>query len=280
MRMRLNLPPIFVIARSTTAIGIVTLIGSTVVLGQDAPVRAGIPGAVHPRIVEAVPPVYPPFARSARVQGNVTIEALIDARGLVENAAVTSSIPLLDVAAIDAVRKWHFEPPLANGRPVRFSTTVTLRFQLFDALVPVPLPGSKRMSASEVPIDFAVVYEPRCPTMVTLSTATHDLEPVYRALFSAGLLTRTEGLHMWDDASSPTARISDNGVEMTIAGESPRVDCSGRPDIPVLSLQVRSGGTWRQLWPRRNPSLLPRDYGTQLGPALALLKEMVDGQQR
>jgi len=231
----------------------------------------------HPRILKAGPPVYPLIAQSARVSGDVIIETVIDTTGRVAAATVTKSIPLLDAASLEAVRSWQFDPPRANGRAIRFSTTVTMHFQLFDTLIPAPPPGAK-VSASGMPADFAVVYEPKCPTLVTLSTATHDLEPVYRALSSAGLLTRTEGLRVWDDASTPTATISSTGVEMTIAGNSGRVDCSGRPDTPVLSLQVRSGGEWRQLWPRWDPSLLPPDYATQLGPALALLKSMVDGQ--
>ena len=57
MSMRLSLALTFVIALTTAAIGIVTLLGSAVIAAQDAPVRAGTPGVSHPRIVEAGPPV-------------------------------------------------------------------------------------------------------------------------------------------------------------------------------------------------------------------------------
>jgi protein TonB len=36
------------------------------------------------------------------------------------------SIPLLDHAAIDAVRQWRFTPTLLNGRPVPVIMTVTV----------------------------------------------------------------------------------------------------------------------------------------------------------
>jgi TonB family protein len=272
--MRLSLT-LTVIPLTTAAIGLVTLLGSAVIAAQDATVRAGTPGVSHPRIVEAGPPVYPPIAQSARVTGNVIIEAVIDATGRVDGAAVTRSIPLLNAAAIDAVQKWQFEAPRANGRAIRFSTTVTLHFQLFDALFPVPPPGVKA-SGSGMPGDFAVVYERNCRTVVTLSTATHDLEPVYRVLSSTGLIARTEGLVVSDDPAAPTATVSNTGVEMTISGKSPEVDQPGRSNTPVCSLQVRSDGKRRQLWPPSNPSLLPPDYTAQLRPALALLQRMVE----
>ena len=56
----------------------------------------------RPRL-KNVPPVYPPIAQSARVQGVVIIEATIGADGKVKDAKVLRSIPLLDQAALDAV---------------------------------------------------------------------------------------------------------------------------------------------------------------------------------
>ena len=48
----------------------------------------------------------------------VIIEARIGADGGVEEAHVLKSIPLLDEAALDAVKQWRFMPTLLNGRPV------------------------------------------------------------------------------------------------------------------------------------------------------------------
>ena len=94
-----------------------------------APVRVGF-GVRAPQKLREVNPVYPPIAQSARVQGIVIIEATIGADGRVTNARILRSVPLLDQAAIDAVRQWEFTPTLLNGVPVPVVMTVTVNFTL------------------------------------------------------------------------------------------------------------------------------------------------------
>lgn len=77
-----------------------------------------------------VAPIYPAIAQSARVQGIVIIEATIGADGRVQDATVLRSIPLLDSAALTAVRQWEFSPTLLNGIPVPVIMTVTVNFTL------------------------------------------------------------------------------------------------------------------------------------------------------
>jgi periplasmic protein TonB len=74
--------------------------------------------------------VYPSIAQSARVQGVVIVEATIGPDGKVSDARVLRSIPLLDQAALDAVRQWVFTPTLLNGVPVPVIMTVTVNFTL------------------------------------------------------------------------------------------------------------------------------------------------------
>ena len=83
-----------------------------------------------PTKVKDQKPVYPPIAQSARVQGVVIIEATIGLNGKVEQAKVLRSIPLLDAAALDAVKGWEFTPTLLNGVPVPVIMTVTVNFTL------------------------------------------------------------------------------------------------------------------------------------------------------
>jgi protein TonB len=83
-----------------------------------------------PTKTKNVPPVYPAIAQSARVQGVVIIEATIGPSGNVTDAKVLRSIPLLDSAAIDAVKQWVFSPTLLNGVPVPVIMTVTVNFTL------------------------------------------------------------------------------------------------------------------------------------------------------
>jgi periplasmic protein TonB len=84
----------------------------------------------EPRKVVDVAAVYPEIARAARVEGLVILEATIDERGLVTDARVLRSVPLLDAAALAALKQWRYTPTLLNGTPVRVLMTVTFRFSL------------------------------------------------------------------------------------------------------------------------------------------------------
>jgi protein TonB len=98
---------------------------------DGAPVRVG--GSVQaPGQLRKVNPDYPAIARSARVQGIVILEATVDTQGRVSNVRVLRSIPLLDQAAVDAVRQWEYQPTLLNGVPVPVILTVTVPFTLSD----------------------------------------------------------------------------------------------------------------------------------------------------
>ena len=86
-------------------------------------------GQVRPPIrIKEVAPVYPAIAQSARVQGDVVIEATIDENGKVADARVVKSVPLLDQAALDAVKQWEYRPSLLNGVPTAVVMTVTVKF--------------------------------------------------------------------------------------------------------------------------------------------------------
>ena len=81
-----------------------------------------------PKKIKDVPPVYPPLAQSAHISGAVTIEATIGTDGKVMDAKVVRSIPMLDQAALEAVRQWEYLPTMLNGVPVPVLVTVTLNF--------------------------------------------------------------------------------------------------------------------------------------------------------
>jgi periplasmic protein TonB len=95
----------------------------------EEPLRVG--GAIQPpRKVRYVMPVYPALARSAGKEGTVILEAVIGEHGGVNHVKILRSIPLLDQAAVDAVRQWEFTPTLLNGHPVTVVMTVTVTFSL------------------------------------------------------------------------------------------------------------------------------------------------------
>jgi len=83
-----------------------------------------------PKLIKEVQPVYPEVARLARVQGVVILSVRTDEEGKVVDALVLRSIPLLDQAAIDAVKQWVYEPYVKDGKPVPIVFTVTVRFVL------------------------------------------------------------------------------------------------------------------------------------------------------
>jgi protein TonB len=84
----------------------------------------------QPLKIRNVDPVYPPIAQAARVQGLVIIEATLSPDGRISNARILRSIPLLDQAALEAVRQWEYTPTLLNGVPVPVIMTITVMFTL------------------------------------------------------------------------------------------------------------------------------------------------------
>jgi protein TonB len=88
-------------------------------------------GDVKPaKLLSSVPPVYSSLARSQHVTGDVKIDALIDANGHVTSTKVISGPTLLHQAAVDALRKWKYQPATLDGEPVPMHLTVTLQFRL------------------------------------------------------------------------------------------------------------------------------------------------------
>lgn len=93
----------------------------------DAPLRIG--GEIaEPRKIRDVRPVYPADARAAGVSGLVILEAVVGRDGRVQDARVLRSVPMLDDAALEAVRQWEYTPTLLNGVPVEVIMTLTVNF--------------------------------------------------------------------------------------------------------------------------------------------------------
>ena len=109
------------------AVGEFTVAPPTVM--PTEPVRPG--GNIRPpERVAYVAPQYPPLALSAHVSGTVIVEAVIGIDGAVRDARILRSIPLLDAAALAAVRLWRYSPTTLNGIAVPVVMTVTVRFDL------------------------------------------------------------------------------------------------------------------------------------------------------
>lgn len=81
-------------------------------------------------LIRRVEPVYPPLARSARVQGPVVLEAIISKEGTIKNLQLISGHPLLSTAAIAAVSQWRYRPYILDGQAIEVETRITVNFIL------------------------------------------------------------------------------------------------------------------------------------------------------
>jgi protein TonB len=83
-----------------------------------------------PRKLRHVAPEYPAIARHAGIEGTVVIDAIVGEDGRVQQATIRESKPLLDQAALRAVRQWEYTPTRLNGVPVAVIMTVEVHFRL------------------------------------------------------------------------------------------------------------------------------------------------------
>jgi TonB family protein len=81
-----------------------------------------------PRKLRDVKPIYPADARASGVTGMVILEATIAEDGTVQDAVVRRSVPMLDEAALGAVRQWLFTPTRLNGVPVAVTMSANITF--------------------------------------------------------------------------------------------------------------------------------------------------------
>lgn len=85
-------------------------------------------------ILKMVKPVYPPYERAQGIEGNVTVELLVDEQGMVAHANVLSTVgPVsFEQAALDAVHQFLFEPPTENGRPTTYWVRFLIKFRISE----------------------------------------------------------------------------------------------------------------------------------------------------
>jgi len=95
----------------------------------EAPTKTG--GNVkEPKLIASVAPAYPLGARSSGVQGDVVIETTIDKSGSVVRTHVVSGPAMLRTSALEALKRWKYEPSRLNGEPVEVQMQVTIKFRL------------------------------------------------------------------------------------------------------------------------------------------------------
>jgi TonB family protein len=82
------------------------------------------------QLVTRTVPSYPALARRVGIEGDVTIDAVIDTDGKLTNLKVVSGAPLLQQAALDSLRNWKYEPGYLDDKPVAVKTSVIVKFRL------------------------------------------------------------------------------------------------------------------------------------------------------
>ncbi len=85
-------------------------------------------GVVPARLEKRVPPTYPAQARSAGLEGEVSLIATIGEDGSVKNVRAIRGNQVLAKAAVTAVKRWHYRPATLNGNPVPVETEITVKF--------------------------------------------------------------------------------------------------------------------------------------------------------
>jgi TonB family protein len=78
----------------------------------------------------SVAPDYPLLARQMKVQGAVSLQALISRDGTIQELQILSGPSILATAAREAVKQWHFKPYLQNGQPVETRARITVNFTI------------------------------------------------------------------------------------------------------------------------------------------------------
>lgn len=102
----------------------------------DAATRNGEPDPnAYVATDEAAEPVYtvradyPDIARQAGAEGTVVVQALVGTDGRVKDTRIVRSIPMLNGAALEAVKQWRFKPASTGGRPVAAWVSVPMSFR-------------------------------------------------------------------------------------------------------------------------------------------------------
>lgn len=110
----------------------------TTVTPSQASAPTAVAGGDHVRLSPqttqnvsvSVPPDYPLLARQMKVQGAVSLQALIARDGTIQRLEILSGPEILATAAREAVKQWHFKPYLQNGQPVETQARITVNFTI------------------------------------------------------------------------------------------------------------------------------------------------------
>lgn len=93
----------------------------------SAPVSQGVSGG---RLLRRVPPVYPTQALTLKVEGRVVLSAMVIEDGTIGDLKVLEGPAALTPSAMEAVKRWLYQPFRLDGKPIRRETRITIDFKL------------------------------------------------------------------------------------------------------------------------------------------------------
>jgi TonB family protein len=170
----------------------------------------------HPRLLEHPNPNYTKEAMRAGIQGDVRMEAVVRADGLVGQVRVIESLdPGLDAEAVRTLRQWRFEPGRKDGVAVPVLVQIDMTFRLRDRrgearAVPSPAPRVDPSAPWPPPGVVRPGYGIQSPRLV------HETKPSYpRAAMRAGI----EGMVWMEAVVGTNGRVSDVRVTQSLDQE-------------------------------------------------------------
>jgi protein TonB len=175
--------------------------------GRDAPM---------PGLLERVEPEYPIEAARKNITGYVVVDAVIDKSGKVRDGRVVRSVPELDRAALDAVRRWRVARPRFEGAPADVAATFALAFVLRREATPMSELDLARFYVERR--DYAAAEAPLGRALGAISREAACVA----ALFSAAGAQRRAGVS---------------------GSEQPRRIKDVRPVYPALAMKAKVTGT-------------------------------------
>ena len=95
-------------------------------------VHQGAAGMTAANVIFSPAPSYPAAASAARVEGQVTVQAVVNPEGKVVSVRAVSGPTVLRDAATEAVQRWRYSPLLDNGKPIAVTTVAILDFKVAE----------------------------------------------------------------------------------------------------------------------------------------------------
>jgi TonB family protein len=110
-----------------------------------------VPGNVQEsKLIQKVEPIYPEQAKAEGIPGRVILLVTINEEGQVWDVKVAQGHPLLDQAAVSAVRQWRYRPTTLHGEPVPVIATVVVILKVEQGDVNVEMDESGKLAGTSV----------------------------------------------------------------------------------------------------------------------------------